>query len=143
MGEVRKDYLLDRWVIIASERGKRPHEFKQRQRDPAKTECVFCPGAEKNTPGEVLRIADGKTWKMRIVPNKFGAVQPSGNADIQTENTFFTFADNYGFAEVLIESPVHGTELADLSLDDLDTVLRLYQERITALSAKSGIRYVS
>ena len=29
MGELRKDYVLDRYVIIATDRGKRPDQFKQ------------------------------------------------------------------------------------------------------------------
>lgn len=149
MGEVRKDYLLDRYVIIASERGKRPHEFAQHAGPSAssvapKKTCAFCPGQERNTPDEVLRINDAKgNWRMRVFPNKFGAVHPQGNAQIRTDNDFFTFSNNFGYAEVLIETPQHGKEIADLPIEDLSTVLRLYQERITALSAKEGVRYVT
>lgn len=144
MGEVRKDYLLDRWVIIASERGKRPHEFAQpAAKAVGQKNCAFCPGQESSTPDEVLRISDGGSWKMRVFPNKFGAVHPSGNWNIKTDNAFFTFSDNFGYAEVLVETPQHGKELADLPIEDVAMLLQLCQERITALSAKPGVRYVA
>ena len=53
--ELRKDYLLDRWVVIATERGRRPTDFAKQQREKAKTgTCPMCPGNEHMTPPAVL-----------------------------------------------------------------------------------------
>ena len=42
--EVRKDYLLDRWVVIATERGRRPTDFGKQERLRAKINvCPLCP----------------------------------------------------------------------------------------------------
>ena len=95
MGELRKDYFLDRWVIIASERGKRPHEFRQEAVKQKKGKCFFCPGSEKDTPEEIFRLAAGKNkWRMRVFPNKFAAVRQGGAFSIKTGKIFYTFSSN-------------------------------------------------
>jgi UDPglucose--hexose-1-phosphate uridylyltransferase len=57
--ELRKSYVLNRWVIINTERAKRPQDFKK-ERPKVKEEgpCPFCPGNEKMTPPEISRIEE-------------------------------------------------------------------------------------
>ncbi|MBI2548598.1 galactose-1-phosphate uridylyltransferase [Candidatus Woesearchaeota archaeon] len=159
MPELRKDYILEQWAIIATERGKRPDEFRhseQQQKIPnyQKT-CFFCPGNEHMTPPEITRITketgtvgkngngeDKAGWLIRVFPNKFPAVVAEGNPQIQTHNTFFTFASAYGYHEVVVETPEHDKQLADLSEEHIAKVFFVYQERITALNAKQHIPYV-
>ena len=60
MGELRKDPVLGRWVIIATERNKRPDAFvsEKKESPPDNIEkCPFCVGKEKITPPEIYRIA--------------------------------------------------------------------------------------
>ncbi|MCX6707705.1 MAG: galactose-1-phosphate uridylyltransferase, partial [Candidatus Woesearchaeota archaeon] len=150
MGELRKDYILDRWVIIASERGKRPHDFaKEKLESGDPKTCYFCPGNENTTPAEISRIDndDPRTikrwpWKMRIFPNKFNAVRPEGQMEIRTDNTFYTFSANYGFHEVIVETPDHSKQLWDLRDSEIKQVIDLYCDRINELGKKQGIKYV-
>ena len=55
MPELRKDPITGRWVIISTERGRRPIDFL---RDSViingQKNCPFCPGAEAKTPPEIL-----------------------------------------------------------------------------------------
>ena len=90
--EVRKDYLLDRWVVIATERGRRPTDFAKQERQKAKAgTCPMCPGNEHMTPPAVLlylkagkgirKIKDiddlrEKNWLVRVIPNLFPAFSP-------------------------------------------------------------------
>ena len=72
MGELRKDYILDRYVIIATERGKRPHQFIK---DPIKTDTksvdFFAQGNEHLTPDEIYRWPEkSKNWKIRVNDNE-------------------------------------------------------------------------
>ena len=62
MGELRKDYILDRWVIISPKRGKRPHEFKQEQAEVHSSKDFFAPGNEEMTPNEIGRIEKDGKW---------------------------------------------------------------------------------
>jgi UDPglucose--hexose-1-phosphate uridylyltransferase len=53
MPELRKDLITEDWVIIATERGKRPHDFAQPPIEPEPLTCPFCPGNESQTPPEL------------------------------------------------------------------------------------------
>ena len=81
--ELRKDYLLDRWVVIATERSRRPTDFAKPKPEAAKTAvCPMCVGNENMTPpaimlyqkenGEIKRSQDPltgerpKNWLVRV-----------------------------------------------------------------------------
>jgi len=139
--ELRKDYILDRWVIIASERKKRPKEFKKTK---AKKEgiCYFCPGNENLTPKETGRIEKQGKWIIRWFPNKFPAVSHEGNPAIKSANKYFTYADAFGIHEVIVETPNHNKQLADLTEEHIKEVLKVYANRITELTKTDGTKYV-
>jgi len=150
MGELRKDYILNRWVIIATERAKRPHEFAREVEKTKIKECYFCPGHENETPPEISRVEQEvkrgknkvKEWKIRVFPNKFAAVRQEGEFNIRTDNQFYTFSANYGRHEVVVETPDHQEQLWDLSEKDIQDVLKVYCQRINALYRTEGISYV-
>ena len=141
--ELRKDYILDRYVIISTGRGKRPREFKQKEVKEKKGICFFCPGNEKLTPPEIGRLGTKKKWRMRWFANKFAAVDLKGNPIIRTDNDYFTFASAYGYHEVIVETNDHKKQLADLTKSQIKDVLKIYANRIEELSKKENIHYVS
>jgi len=89
MPELRQNFFTKEWVIIATERAKRPEDLATHrvvQPIPAFVEtCPFCPGNEGKTPPEVMRFpaVAGEPWQVRVIPNKFAAlsseVQPTRN----------------------------------------------------------------
>jgi UDPglucose--hexose-1-phosphate uridylyltransferase len=60
MPELRQNFFTKEWVIIATERAKRPEELAtHRPAQPVSAfveTCPFCPGNEMKTPPEVMRI---------------------------------------------------------------------------------------
>ncbi len=143
MPELRKDYIVDRWVIIATERAKRPNQFKKELSKAKKEEnCIFCLGNEKQTPGEITRLEKDGKWQVRVFQNKFPAVTLQGDFHIKTHNKYYTFADAFGSHEVLVETPDHNKQLWDLSVEELIDIFKVYIQRIAALSVKEGIGYV-
>ena len=44
MPELRKDPVVDRWVIIASDRARRPQDYAVDREPPRTGVCPFCPG---------------------------------------------------------------------------------------------------
>jgi len=141
MGELRKDYILDRWVIIAEKRGTRPKQFAKQL--PAKVKlCFFCPGNEKTTPPEIGRVEEKDSWKIRWFPNKFPAVVEKGDPKLKKKK-FFTYRAAYGSHEVIAETPNHYHELDDLPVEHLAEVLKVYVLRIKTLSKKKNVKYVS
>jgi UDPglucose--hexose-1-phosphate uridylyltransferase len=80
MTALRKGPIVGRWVIIATERGKRPSDFVSETKDPRGTFCSLCPGDKAKTPPEVYALRpEGSPpntpgWQRRVVKNKFPAL---------------------------------------------------------------------
>jgi UDPglucose--hexose-1-phosphate uridylyltransferase len=80
MSELRKDPIVNRWVIIAPDRAGRPHEFELPPDRRLDQSCPFCEGNEHETPPEIVAYRDpgsrpdGPGWRVRVVPNKFPAL---------------------------------------------------------------------
>lgn len=142
MGELRKDYILDRWVIVSPKRGKRPHQVEREPKTSVKTD-FFAPGNEEMTPPEIGRVVRNGAWQLRWFENKFPAVKLEGNPKVETHNRFFTFADGYGHHEVVVETPRGDKQLAEFSRDELEQVLHVYARRILDLEQKPDIKYVN
>ena len=76
MPELRQNFFTKEWVIIATERAKRPEELAThrpfQQMLALDEKCPFCPGNESKTPPEVMRYpTNGGPWQVRVIPNKF------------------------------------------------------------------------
>ncbi|MDB4303968.1 galactose-1-phosphate uridylyltransferase [Desulfosarcina sp.] len=144
MSELRKDYILDRYVIIATERSKRPDQFfkEQEKRDLTKTD-YFAPGNENLTPKEIGRREDENGWYIRWFENKFPAVKEDGPYNVRTDNEFFTFSTAVGKHEVIVETPKIEDEISDLSVGHIKELFEIYRERVHELMKNPKIRYVS
>jgi len=146
MAEIRKDYILNRYVIIATDRGKRPHDFAKDDLQKPPEHDIFGIGNEGETPPEIDRIPPNGDWKVRVFPNKFGIVgkrDEESKIDLRTDNKFFTFADAIGEHEVLVENPDINTMFSDLSTDEIKDVLEMYKKRIDAIyNENSFVKYV-
>ena len=54
MPDLRKDPIVGRWVIIATARAKRPHDFDSTPQRQKGRYCPFCEGHEDKTPDEII-----------------------------------------------------------------------------------------
>lgn len=131
MAELRKDYILDRWVIIATERSKRPQQFISPPEQHEKEICPFCPGNEHLTPPETYRVEKNGKWIIRCFPNKYAALTEKKDHSIKKE--FFVQKSAYGRHEVLVETPRHDLQLWDLPVEQITHVLETVVKRIKAL----------
>lgn len=148
MPELRKDPVVGRWVIIATDRARRPSDWNGGAPPEAPgAACPFCPGNERFTPDEVMAIreggagANGPGWSTRVVPNKFPALQIEGGLDRRGEGMYDRM-NGVGAHEVIIESPDHSAELSDLSLSQIERLLRVYRDRILDLKNDIRFRYI-
>ncbi|MAG15460.1 hypothetical protein CMO88_00190 [Candidatus Woesearchaeota archaeon] len=138
MTELRKDYFLERWVIIAPGRSKRPVELVKK--DYSSKTCLFCPGNEHLTPKEIGRIG-GKKWQMRWFSNKFPAVEEAGNPSVKKKNQL-AHAAAYGSHEIIAETPSSKKQLWDLKNTEIITLLKVFNNRISELEKKKHVKYV-
>ncbi len=134
--ELRKDYILDRWTIVAERRAKRPDEFRQEKELSPPGKCFFCPGSEAETPTEISRLEKDGRWSIRNFPNKFSFLEMAGSGTIKTADTFFTYSDAFGEHEVIAETADHHKQLWDLSPEEIKDVLKMYSSRISELSKR-------
>ncbi len=139
MGELRKDYVLDRWVIVSPERGNRPHVFKHKVQSSGT--CVFCPENEA-IAGETLgSVLEGGKWKIRWLENKYPAVSQTPSTAVSQK--LYDAAPASGYHEVIVETRDHDKQLADCSPAELASVLSVYAQRVAELSKRPDIKYVS
>jgi UDPglucose--hexose-1-phosphate uridylyltransferase len=144
MSELRQDRTTGGWVIIAPQRSRRPQTGKSGEHAPKlprfDPSCPFCPGHENQLPGIITEISsrDALGWSVRVVPNKFPAVQvkPTGDAIFHSGHRS---QPGFGVHEVIIESPSHDTEPANLAVDELNLILKIYRERSRVLLARDDI----
>jgi UDPglucose--hexose-1-phosphate uridylyltransferase len=148
MPDLRKDPITGRWVIISTDRQKRPNDFRLESATILGREhCPFCPGHEAMTPPEVLSYrTDGSApntpgWNVRVVPNKFPALQVEGNLDRQGEGMFDRM-NGIGAHEVIIETPDHDRPLAMMSEQEIERVFWACRERMLDLKRDFRLRYI-
>jgi UDPglucose--hexose-1-phosphate uridylyltransferase len=145
MPELRKDPIVGRWVIFATERGQRPSDFQLHVAPKSAGPCPFCPGHEESTPSEVLAYrAVGSApntpgWQVRVVPNRYPALGLEGTLDERTEGLFERM-NGIGAHEVIIETPDHHASLATLPLPHLEAVLWAFRERMLDLMKDQRFR---
>ena len=147
MPELRKDPVVGRWVIISTERGRRPSDFTVEPVRAKSTNCVFCPGSEAKTPPEILGIrspdslANEPGWSLRVVPNKFPALRIEGELEPEGEGLYDKM-NGVGAHEVVIETPSHDASLATISTDAVADVLLAYRERMVDLKKDPRFEYI-
>jgi UDPglucose--hexose-1-phosphate uridylyltransferase len=146
MPELRKDPIVGRWVIIATDRAKRPVAPKGEVLAASEGFCPFCEGSEGNTPLEILSYRDRNTrpnekgWRVRVVPNKFPALQVEGDLQKRGEGIYDKM-NGIGAHEVIIECPFHEVTLANLSEDNIREVLWVYRDRLVDLKKDPRLVY--
>jgi UDPglucose--hexose-1-phosphate uridylyltransferase len=141
MTELRKDPIVGRWVIISTERGKRPHDFPQEKAVRKEGLCPLCPGSERMTPPEILVYRNGDAeWSLRVVPNKFPALRIEGDLGKAGDGVYDRM-HGIGAHEVVIETDRHDLDLFDLPEERIGDVFRAYRDRI--LDLKKDQRFKS
>lgn len=146
MSELRWDPLKKHWVIIATERGRRPLDFQQEQSSTSMVSCPFCYGNEGRTPKELFAIRpsggpNSPNWKVRVIPNKYPVLRVEGEARSRGYGVYDVM-DGIGAHEIIIETPDHHRNLADLSVQEMTDVLKAYRARFMDLRQDFRLRYM-
>ena len=128
--ELRRDYIQEKYVIIAPRRTERPHELERpvRVHPAASKTCAFCPN-KIEAQAQILTVEGKRGWLIKVIANKFPAVT----------------LDNpkaYGMQEVVVETPEHRPELEELPLAHLTKLFEVYAERTKAISDNPKIEYI-
>lgn len=146
MSELRWDPLKQHWVIIATERGRRPRDFQLDPETDKMTSCPFCYGNEDKTPAEIFAIRpsgqpNSPNWRVRVIPNKYPVLRVEGALDSRGYGPYDVM-NGIGAHEVIIETPDHNRGLADLSAAEITGVLAAYRNRFLDLRRDIRLRYM-
>jgi len=153
MSEYRQNVTNGEWVIISSERAKRPGDYASTAKLKASlpehsSDCPFCKGNEHKCEKPTYEAKNGDSWILRSVPNIFAAVSrpeqiPDTPLPRQHVSKIHLSAQGYGAAEVIIESPKHNANLAFMEKVEVYEIIKAYKERFNALSKDHNISMVN
>lgn len=148
MTELRRDPVVGRWVIMDIDHPLKPQDMPTPKHYYEETSnCPFCYGNEHMTPPEIQAFRNSKTqpnsagWQVRVVPNKFPALQIEGKLDRRGLG-IFDLSNGIGAHEVIIETPYHSKDLPDLELNEVENVLKMYCLRSRDLQKDKRFKYV-
>lgn len=138
MPQLRKDPIVGRWVIIARTRARRPGNFVDRDNhewEKADRECPFC-NVRQESSQSVFTSGD-----VRIVSSELYRL--GGHQELsRTKKGLYDVIDGLGAHEIVIETPEHLTNMADLTVDQIQMVFEAYSARMQELEKNSQFRYV-
>jgi len=145
--ELRRDPVIGRWVIISTDRGRRPMDFESHSESHGKGPCPFCPGQEDKTPPEILayhepgREKNKSGWWIRVVPNKYPALTIEGEVD-RKQKGLYNLMDGVGAHELIIETTHHNKEVPQLEMKQVEDIFWVYRDRLLDLKKDSRFKYV-
>jgi len=157
--EIRRDYMIDRYVVFAPSRSRRPSDFKVvAATEHGSDRCPFCAGKEEETPPATYLVLkkDGeyaigkdeagkerlKGWLVRVIPNLYPAFSTATGPLTQPPKGLPAPKQAYGYHEVLVESPVHDQHFWVAPEEQRRLVLRAVIDRVRAFSEDKKIRSI-
>lgn len=143
--ELRQDMVSGDWVVIATGRAKRPHDFVIENKEPFLQPKESCPFETLETsPRAVYALSDaGATddWFVQVVPNKYPAFV-AGACPTAQDRGPYRITEGIGWHEVVVTRD-HDRPLGALSSPEAELVLRAYQDRFLAMREDPCLRYIS
>jgi len=147
MSELRRDPIVGRWVIVDTDHPNKPEDFEHEPHTWRGGVCPFCYGNESLTPPEIDSIRDPNTslntsgWQVRVVPNKFPALQIEGNLDRRGFG-IYDMSNGVGAHEVLIETPYHHKDMPDLLNEEIERIISMCCRRALDLVKDKRFKYI-
>ncbi|MDD5495664.1 MAG: galactose-1-phosphate uridylyltransferase [Candidatus Omnitrophica bacterium] len=147
MSELRYNLITRDWVVISTERAKRPHDFKKpsqenKPKPPYKKDCPFCIGNEGGRTDETYCLGDKSAWKTRAVYNKFPALSPELE-EKRSVGGFYNSITGFGVHEVIIENPLHNRYIPTMSDEEVANIFRTYRDRYVSIQEIKGIEAIT
>ncbi len=147
MSEIRRDPIVGRWIIVNTDNPRNPKDYEHEPHHWRGGVCPFCYGSEALTPPEITAIRDSHTapntpgWQVRVVPNKFPALQIEGSLD-RSGVGIYDMSNGVGAHEVIIESPYHNKDLSDLLSPEVENIILTLCNRALDLTKDSRFKYI-
>lgn len=179
ISELRQDLVSGDWVVIATGRARRPHEFLKEQRKTFKQPPKSCPFEKlhgnalvvysndfnhKDGPRQARRSYKsphlpavlhtytgvgagysggwGDKWWVQVVPNKYPAFGKGGVCALFHRMGPYQWTEGVGFHEVVVSAD-HTRSIGEMSDQEVELVMRAYQDRYLAMKGNGCVEYIS
>ncbi len=135
MSELRQDPVSGDWIILATDRAKRPNDWGKKNRKRVRTPKSKCPFEDfeksENIPIELFPPSDD--WKIAVIPNKYPALTPKTACANETHAGPYTTVEGVGHHELVITRG-HDKNLPKLTLAEAVELFRVFKRRLNVLS---------
>lgn len=133
--ELRRDPLLDEWVVVAGHRQARTFL-------PPTSECPLCPSA-----GHQLTEIPEKDYEVVVFENRFPSLTSTIAETLSINGTppdanHPDLRPGFGICEVVCFTSHHGSSLSQVTPDRMRTILDAWMDRDRVLSQREGVEYV-
>jgi UDPglucose--hexose-1-phosphate uridylyltransferase len=147
MAELRRDPLLDRWIITGTAQGESLEALITIYKKVSSQECPFCVGKETETLPEIFALrqtgsrVNTPDWQVRVIPTRTQTLTLQGDLQKRGEGGIYDLENAIGSHEIVIVSPKHLTHFSQLSPEEIAEVLKVYRWRLQELAKNNLCRY--
>lgn len=132
----RYNPLADSWVLVSPHRAKRPWQGQKEAPDVSvkpsyDPDCYLCPGNTRISGDVNPDYSDPY-----VFTNDFSALLPDTPDYQQKEDPLFTLESVKGESRVICFSPDHAKTLPELSVADIQAVIKMWQTQMNELGAR-------
>ncbi len=150
--EFRRDLVSGDWILISSERKKRPHFFDATKKS-SKKSCPFDDPQGSGNPSPLLWYPKPGTpakerdnissWFIQVIPNKYPVLPLplSGPCPIVEALGPQKTLKGLGFHEVIITRD-HKKPIDKMTIDEVNLLLKAYQVRYQTLVNEPCVNYI-
>ncbi len=131
MSEMRWNPIMGEWVVTATHRQDRTFL-------PPAGYCPLCPTAEGGFPTEIHE----QTYDMVVFENKFPSLRGTPDAPAVEGSDLMPVRGSLGICEVVLYSSDHKSSLAEMPLQKIEHLVRVWKDRYEELGNKPEIEYV-
>lgn len=117
VSQTRKHYYLDQYAVIAPKRSERPRQVKNRP--VSEKQDLHHPIENETSIYEIPRNG-GEGWSVKVVANQYPALTPENQSA-------------GGKQEVVLETHRQNVPFHELSVPEIEDVLKTYQQRVEEL----------
>lgn len=142
MSEFRTNPFTGEMTLYAENRKNRPYEFvhNTKAKNTNNENCPFCGGHETWTTDAVYQDGPDGAWQMRVFPNMFPAVKEDCG-ELEGE-AFYEQTAGRGRHEVLVDTPNHNETIDAFSVEHIEKVLHVLQDRLNHFRTREHTQYV-
>jgi UDPglucose--hexose-1-phosphate uridylyltransferase len=138
----RYNPLLDEWILVSPQRALRPWQgqteaLNEEQRSSHDENCYLCPGNQRSNG--IQNEAYTSTF---VFENDFSALMNEPVDQLDAESSFFQSKAERGINKVVCFSPNHSLTLAEMSIQELLSIVETWTNEYKSLGSLDYINHV-